>query len=710
MKLKAFQGQTQITDFEDLFTDDHVIDWIKSRLADGAIQWKVRKKRNNETESRGTLLHLDDKNNYLLKSGEFYYIKTSDKQQALSNFDNIIQYLYDDYYFQICNDDDTNATGQYGETILDELTIPNFTSIISMRPGQMDQPQTLKDLLFSKEIAGIKDYYGNTKYKDVFVPKFPVYIDESNKSSNQELVELITPEVISVYKHVIWIPNVIPIVFTPNTNVLYKQANNKWNHERLKAGQLPYYIICKGTLTSGQFVKKKGYWPPTGRGSAGGGAGRSDLIEEVVCSISDGTGVVGGALGLTNTPITNSLKTLEFTAWPWTDGGKTITSKTVTYSKSFKTGLGNGKKNLPKATLPLVRAAATDSRFLTKKKKGGAFALKDGKQGETVQSPETARGGTGSVMKDDLKERIDGDHELKKEIGGDRWQGSATELAKAVLKTDAVMRAYWTGQSADLKNQDGTDAKYADKGEIRTDQEWCHLFGHAIGGEEEASNFVSGSKHCNTEQLAIEMAVKDWEGKFSIKVSAYLMPQKPRVNKVAAEELKKEFHGIFHNSGEPEAAFDETKKASDVSEMDFYTKQMETFRNTMFDFFAIYCANESTGTTINICGTDITIPTKERYNEENSTRKTKICRTLADHTCSALFFIYPIADWIRYKVYLNKKKIIDYTMDAQKEAFDYNEYRLLSMYCNFKIAEALGKQTLKKFEAAIVNKMNARGK
>lgn len=35
-------------------------------------------------------------------------------------------------------------------------------------------------------------------------------------------------------------------------------------------------------------------------------------------------------------------------------------------------------------------------------------------------------------------------------------------------------------------------------------QEWCHLRGHGDGGNEYPGNFVSGSIHCNTEQLAIE--------------------------------------------------------------------------------------------------------------------------------------------------------------------------------------------------------------
>lgn len=57
---------------------------------------------------------------------------------------------------------------------------------------------------------------------------------------------------------------------------------------------------------------------------------------------------------------------------------------------------------------------------------------------------------------------------------------------------------------------------------ISTDQEWCHLFGHAGGGEDAYFNFVSGSHYANTEQLAVEMAQR--QGKYpdlKVSVTAY---------------------------------------------------------------------------------------------------------------------------------------------------------------------------------------------
>lgn len=59
------------------------------------------------------------------------------------------------------------------------------------------------------------------------------------------------------------------------------------------------------------------------------------------------------------------------------------------------------------------------------------------------------------------------------------------------------------------------------------DQEWCHLQGHRDNGPEIPDNFVSGSKHCNTEQLAIELGHRPTthnnNNEFILKSTAYLL-------------------------------------------------------------------------------------------------------------------------------------------------------------------------------------------
>ena len=70
---------------------------------------------------------------------------------------------------------------------------------------------------------------------------------------------------------------------------------------------------------------------------------------------------------------------------------------------------------------------------------------------------------------------------------------SATLFTRFVLDKDSEAKEKWKADN----NLSGDVTKAS----LRTDQEWCHLFGHGDGGPEELGNFVSGSKHCNTEQI-----------------------------------------------------------------------------------------------------------------------------------------------------------------------------------------------------------------
>lgn len=128
--------------------------------------------------------------------------------------------------------------------------------------------------------------------------------------------------------------------------------------------------------------------------------------------------------------------------------------------------------------------------------------------------------------------------------GGDRASAaqvmgiSATRYAQALLDqipqiaplSDAEVKAfdYETGAGAlNILDQ----APYVRQSWVSSmagpsayDQEWCHLVGHGDGGPEEVSNFVCGSKHCNTEQLAIESGHrKGGIDKLKVKVTAYLV-------------------------------------------------------------------------------------------------------------------------------------------------------------------------------------------
>ena len=68
----------------------------------------------------------------------------------------------------------------------------------------------------------------------------------------------------------------------------------------------------------------------------------------------------------------------------------------------------------------------------------------------------------------------------------------ATPFANGAMKQSAAVKDDWGVLKV-------TSGNY-----LPINQEWCHLRGHGDGGDEYPGNFVSGSFHCNTEQLAIE--------------------------------------------------------------------------------------------------------------------------------------------------------------------------------------------------------------
>lgn len=87
----------------------------------------------------------------------------------------------------------------------------------------------------------------------------------------------------------------------------------------------------------------------------------------------------------------------------------------------------------------------------------------------------------------------------------------------------------------------------------QVNQEWCHLLGHGDGGDEFIGNFVCGSYHCNTEQLAIETAQRQYThlspGKYRLHSTAYLLPneslKEEHIDKYKSEYKDK---GIYYKA------------------------------------------------------------------------------------------------------------------------------------------------------------------
>ena len=92
----------------------------------------------------------------------------------------------------------------------------------------------------------------------------------------------------------------------------------------------------------------------------------------------------------------------------------------------------------------------------------------------------------------------------------------------ATAFSDSVIAA------SDAVKKDWGTLKVASSNSLPVNQEWCHLRGHGDGGDEYPGNFVSGSLHCNTEQLAIEtgqrlVTQQNPERSFVLHTTAYLL-------------------------------------------------------------------------------------------------------------------------------------------------------------------------------------------
>ncbi|MGQ4646025.1 hypothetical protein [Lyngbya aestuarii] len=174
------------------------------------------------------------------------------------------------------------------------------------------------------------------------------------------------------------------------------------------------------------------------------------------------------------------------------------------FKSKFKTGKSrseNGKKDDPDP--------------LRKKKKGTRDKTNDTTPGEDLKSNSKERESAGSVMGDYLLLLGEGEEfKLKKQDNTE-----LLSVAKKYLSANEL-------RDAVLKN----DEKYTSDNS-KPDQEWCHLLGHGDGGKETPDNFVSGSNHCNTEQLAIEAGQRIITHKksndFKAKITAYLMDKHP---------------------------------------------------------------------------------------------------------------------------------------------------------------------------------------
>lgn len=265
---------------------------------------------------------------------------------------------------------------------------------------------------------------------------------------------------------------------------------------------------------------------------------------------------------------------------------------------------------------------------------------------------------------------------------------SATSFAKYVLGqlNDDAVKGQWR-----VDNKLDANAT-VDASSLKTDQEWCHLFGHGDGGPEELGNFVSGSKHCNTEQLAIETGQRrvsqnetDFKGdersKLKARITAYLIPNAGTWvigGSYTQDELKETLlNGVTdHTVKNQQSEFFE--KVPNVSP-DEYRLKFKTNASGNIDDQALRTAFKKLSDAISDSATNL----------DKKKQLFKFRHNLEKH-----FFMYlPIARWMRYKLYYDGKKVFDHIYDAQSESINLHECQILDYMVERALYIAMGKET-----------------
>jgi hypothetical protein len=387
----------------------------------------------------------------------------------------------------------------------------------------------------------------------------------------------------------------------------------------------------------------------------------------------------------------------------------------IRYYKKANLAL-QSKKNYPKDTLPFERDAASRtplrpmlvSEPFSWFKSQRLLAIKTKKQKHLIPNYNpNPRKDAADAMLGHMQKLVGGT--ILARMFGNNFKGSATEVTEAVfrllvtpfIKDDATTVAagkantatpmavtdtaaatpakaatatapattpaatYWRLRSKNLRRMNGTAANANVIGLLRTDQEWCHLLGHGDKGEEKPENFVAGSKHCNTEQLAIEEGHRITRGTLEVRITAYLLPQASYWLKSPFEEKTAQPWIDYLKKGMNDFAVAKALLNTGPNKEPTVLKSFELAN--YFDparYKALSAAVQATAT--------------EGLSKTTGWEKLRALQNLLEAVDADIYVHFPVAAFIRYKIYLQDgTKLFDHVFDAQKESFDYNEFQIV---------------------------------
>lgn len=244
----------------------------------------------------------------------------------------------------------------------------------------------------------------------------------------------------------------------------------------------------------------------------------------------------------------------------------------------------------------------------------------------------------------------------------------------------------------------------------QTSQEWCHLHGHGDGGPEEYKNFVAGSKHCNTEQLAIELGQRiAGPGDLTARVTAYLFEscghgQEKIADKTLFDTFEKFIQKKFSKPVQDSRATKKARKNTNNETQNSAAVPQET--DSILDPFKKEFSTDSQELEIRRIFSTIDNIIDNLDKSEDSNFRREVYNDLI-HWLQSLYVPLPIARWMRYKIYHDDVKIFDHVYDGQSESFDANEGNILKLAVEHAVAHALAR-TRADPESKILERYNAR--
>lgn len=342
-----------------------------------------------------------------------------------------------------------------------------------------------------------------------------------------------------------------------------------------------------------------------------------------------------------------------------------------------------------------------------------------------------ARADAGTVMAGEILKQMG-----KENYPFDRSKLSATTYVQHMLSevgekpVDEKFRESWKTHTAR-----GTQLLRAPD---QTSQEWCHLHGHGDGGPEVYENFVAGSKHCNTEQLAIELGQRiAGPGDLTARVTAYLFEShghgdlggitadvlKAAINQRGAETqltedattrvdriFSPQTNGVSSAPSAPSADMDgdtdPTRATSELAAIAETRAPASQAGGGQRRNVKRQRDKQSTTDQNPQPANKARIDFIERIEQEikaflSSNPDSRAACNLVIAALQSLYVPLPIARWMRYKIYHEEVKIFEHVYDGQSESFDANEGNILKLAVEHAVAHKLGGEILKQYNARL---------